>query len=51
MKISWQKLVIKIFLWLLIEVILNFIGIDNLADYCEFLLLPKVTMRSQRFLA
>lgn len=44
MKINWYKLITKIFFWLLIEVVLNLIDIDNLADYSEFLLMSKVTV-------
>lgn len=51
MKIKWQKLIMKICFWLLIEVIYNLIGIDELADYSEFVLMPKTTVQSERFLA
>ncbi|MDJ0510681.1 MAG: hypothetical protein QNJ64_15715 [Crocosphaera sp.] len=36
MKIKWKQLLIKGSLWLLIEIYLNFVGIDDLADYGEF---------------
>ena len=39
--VLWQNLIFKISFWLLIEVIFNLIGIDELADYSEFLLMPK----------
>jgi hypothetical protein len=32
MKVRWQKLLVKITLWLVAEIWLNFLGIDNLAD-------------------
>lgn len=51
MKIKWQKLIMKICFWLLVEVIYNLIGIDELADYSEFVLMPKTTVQSERFLA
>ena len=51
MNTNWQKLIIKIFFWLLLEAIFNFIGIDDLADYSEFLLIPKVTLQSERSFA
>ena len=51
MNINWQKLITKIFFWLLVEAIFNWIGIDDLADYSEFLLMPKVTVQSERYLA
>lgn len=47
MKIKWQKLVVKIFCWLLVEVVFSLIGIDDLADYSEFLLMPKITVSRQ----
>lgn len=37
MKNIWRDLPIKIFFWLAIEIFLNFIGIDQLADYGEFI--------------
>lgn len=35
MKLS-KKLLIKCLFWLAAEIILNFAGLDNLADYSEF---------------
>ena len=46
MEINWQKLITKIFFWLLVEIAFNLIGIDDLADYSEFLLMPKITWQS-----
>ena len=37
MKIQWQKLWFKIILWLGAEILLTLIGLDDLADYSEFL--------------
>ena len=37
MKIQWQKLWFKIILWLGAEILLTSIGLDDLADYSEFL--------------
>lgn len=51
MKINWQKLITKIFFWLLVEAVFNVLGIDDLADYSEFLLMPKITIQSERSLA
>jgi hypothetical protein len=51
MNINWQQLITKILFWLLVEAIFNWIGIDDLADYSEFLLMPKVTVQSERSLA
>lgn len=48
MKTQWQKLLFKILFWFLVEAVLNLIGIDDLADYSEFLLMPKVSVESNR---
>ncbi|MBE9215776.1 hypothetical protein IQ247_24440 [Plectonema cf. radiosum LEGE 06105] len=37
MNIRWQKLLVKICFWLATEIVLNLIGIDDLADYSEFI--------------
>lgn len=36
MNIKWKVLLPKILIWLVIELILNCVGIDDLADYVEF---------------
>ncbi|BAY87416.1 hypothetical protein NIES267_69380 [Calothrix parasitica NIES-267] len=36
MNVRWQKLLIKTSFWLATEIVLNLIGIDDLADYSEF---------------
>lgn len=36
MKVQWKKLLVKTTFWLLAEIWFNFMGIDNLADYGEF---------------
>ena len=41
MQVYWQKLLIKMMFWLLSEVVLTLVGLDNLADYSEFLLSGK----------
>ena len=33
----WQKVVCKTGIWLAAEIWLNLMGLDNIADYCEFL--------------
>ena len=38
MKGCWHKLLMKMTFWLLAEVVLTLVGLDNLADYSEFLL-------------
>ena len=37
MKIYWIKLSTTILFWLFSEILLNFLGLDNLADYVEFM--------------
>ena len=37
MKVQWKKLLVQTTLWLVAEIWLNFLGIDNLADYSEFI--------------
>ncbi|MEM7727079.1 MAG: hypothetical protein AAF208_12010 [Cyanobacteria bacterium P01_A01_bin.45] len=39
----WKKLLCDISIWLIAEIILNLMGIDDLADYSEFLLGNKST--------
>ncbi|MDJ0511708.1 MAG: hypothetical protein QNJ64_21040 [Crocosphaera sp.] len=35
--ITYKKLITRIFVWLLFEVSLNCLGLDDLADYGEFI--------------
>lgn len=51
MEIKWQQLVSKICFWLLVEIVFTFMGIDDLADYSEFLLMPKIVVQSGRSIA
>lgn len=37
MKGNWRNLLLKITGWLIAEAILNLVGLDNLADYSEFI--------------
>jgi hypothetical protein len=37
MKLRWQKLLLPITFWLLTEIWFNLLGIDDLADYSEFI--------------
>ena len=48
MNIEWEKIIFKIVFWLAVEVVLNLIGIDDLADYSEFVLTPKIMIRADR---
>jgi len=36
MNILWKNLLIKTVLWLVVEIILSLLGLDNIADYSEF---------------
>lgn len=36
MKRQWQTLAAKTVFWLTAEIVLNLVGLDNLADYSEF---------------
>jgi hypothetical protein len=37
MKILGKKRLTKVAVWLAAELLLNFVGLDNLADYSEFI--------------
>ncbi len=37
MQIRWKALIVKTTIWLAIEICLNFLGLDSLADYSEFI--------------
>ncbi|NES22635.1 MAG: hypothetical protein F6K41_27880 [Symploca sp. SIO3E6] len=41
MNVQWKTLLIKITLWLAIEILLNLLGLDEVADYCEFIFARK----------
>jgi hypothetical protein len=36
-QIQWKNILIRMTLWLITEVVLNSVGLDNLADYSEFI--------------
>lgn len=56
MKTYWQKVFFKITVWLITEILLNILGLDNLADYSEFVFegkamanncyIPEVTLEN-----
>ena len=35
MNVRWKKFLIRITLWLAVEIWLNFLGLDDMADYSE----------------
>lgn len=37
MKRQWKTIWVKATIWLIAEIVLNLLGLDNLADYSEFL--------------
>jgi hypothetical protein len=42
MKGYWKILLPKITIWIIAEIILNFAGLDRIADYGEFVLKPHL---------
>ncbi len=45
MNTQWGKIVFKILYWLFLKIAFNLFGIDNLVDYSEFALMPKVMIQ------
>ncbi len=37
MQVKWKTLITQVLVWMLLEFILNLLGLDQLADYDEFL--------------
>ena len=37
MQVKWGRMAVKVTIWLAAELLLNVVGLDNLADYSEFL--------------
>ena len=37
MNVKWRRLILRGSLWLALEVVLNCIGIDDMADYSEYI--------------
>lgn len=42
-KTNYRKLLAKILLWLIVELALNILGVDQLADYGEFISTRKAS--------
>lgn len=38
MIVGWKQLLIKIIIWLILEILLNWLGVDTFVDYGEFIL-------------
>ena len=49
MKLRWKKLLVKTPLWLVAEIWLNFLGINNLADKFSFLVAAFTPKAVQKF--
>lgn len=47
MTVNWKTLLAKTTVWLAVEILLNFLGLDNLADYSEFIFGRNVANLSQ----
>lgn len=45
MKVKWSKLILKTIIWLSAEIYLTAIGLDNLADYGEFMFQDRVAIQ------
>ncbi len=37
MQVKWKQLLLKTLVWLAVEILLTFLGLDDLADYSEFI--------------
>ncbi|HEY9635307.1 MAG TPA: hypothetical protein V6D14_18030 [Coleofasciculaceae cyanobacterium] len=48
MKTQWKKIWLKGALWLVTEIILNLFGLDNLADYSEFIFEQEVMIATHQ---
>ena len=46
MNVKWKRLLVKIIIWLTAEIALNLVGLDDLADYSEFIFEKHVIVHS-----
>ena len=46
MNMQWQKLLLTATFWLVTEICFNFLGIDDIADYSEFIFKQQVIVLS-----
>jgi hypothetical protein len=44
MRSLWRQHILEVFVWLMIEVLLNFSGFDQLGNYSEFVFTKKNMM-------
>ncbi|MDJ0702970.1 MAG: hypothetical protein QNJ46_06775 [Leptolyngbyaceae cyanobacterium MO_188.B28] len=42
MQVKWRELLLKTSIWITAEIMLSLIGLDNLADYSEFIFQNRV---------
>jgi len=47
MNTQWKKIWIKATFWLVIEIILNLLGLDSLADYSEFIFEKEIAIATR----
>ena len=43
MKIHYHELLLKLTIWLAVEIVLNLMGLDDMADYSEFVFTHRNT--------
>ncbi len=48
MNTQWKKIWIKATFWLVIEITLNLLGLDNLADYSEFIFEKEIAIATHQ---
>ena len=48
MKMQWKRLWVKAAIWVATEIILNVLGLDNLADYSEFIFEKEVAIATHQ---
>ena len=44
MRVYWKKLLTKTLVWFVAEILLTFLGLDNLADYSEFIFARNIVV-------
>lgn len=37
MDIKWKKLIFKVGVWIALEVVFSYLGVDTIADYAEYI--------------
>jgi hypothetical protein len=46
MQTNWKNLLLKTAIWIFVEIILNFVGLDSLADYSEFVFERQIIIQT-----